>query len=66
MTIVFGWWLAPLAVTVAAFTWQRWVHRNDKPAYGYGTIGAGIGGLLTFSAATVVSLTAWLAYALAT
>lgn len=59
-----GWWLLPFAVTIAAFVWRYWVHKDDQPSYGYGRIGAGLGELLTLAAALIVSLVAWLIWAL--
>lgn len=65
VTIGFGWWLAPLAITLAALVWHRWVHRDDTHSFGYGGIGNAFGQLLTFSVALIVSLIAWLIWALA-
>jgi len=65
ITIHLGWWLAPLAVTAAAFIWHWWVHKDEVTGTGYGAIGDALGQLLTFSAATIASLIAWLVWALA-
>lgn len=64
MTIEFGWWLLPLSVTFAAFVWQWRVHKDERPAGDYAVIGAAFGRLITFMAAVVVSLIAWLVYAI--
>ena len=62
ITLSFGWWLMPLAVTFAAFIWQWWMHKDDIQADGYSAIGQGMGQALTFLVALVASLIAWLVY----
>lgn len=63
IAITLGWWLVPVLVTVAAFTWSIW-RQDRRPAYDYGRIGQGIGNAILHGIAMVVSLTAWLIWAL--
>jgi len=63
--IKLGWWLVPVAVTLATLIWQWWVHKDDPPSYGYGSVGSALGQCLTLAAAIIVSLVAWLVWALA-
>lgn len=62
MTALVGWWLVPFAITVAAFVRHFWSFRHDD-------IGAdpiiAMAWLLAFVEAMVVSLAAWLVWALA-
>jgi len=62
MTISLGWWLVPLAVTVAAF-WRASV--NGREAHGLSKPSAEIVGALLVLAALSISLGAWLVWALA-
>lgn len=66
--LALDWWLLPLAITAGSFIWRWWMHMDEGPARGYGYIGRAIGGggLLTLSVALVVSLTAWLVWAVLT
>lgn len=64
ITIPLGWWLLPAAITVAAIIWQWWVHKDDRPSGDYGQIGDAMGHLVTGMVAVIVSLLAWLAWAL--
>jgi hypothetical protein len=61
-----GWWILPLAVTIAAFVWWNWLHKDDRRSGGYGDIGQGLAQLASLGAALIVSLIAWLIWALAT
>jgi hypothetical protein len=61
-TVGFGWWLLPLAITIAAFAWDWWVHKDEVQADGYSVIGQSMGHAITFLMALVISLMAWLAY----
>lgn len=65
MTIVFGWWLAPLLVTIAAFIWAARI-QDTSPAGDYGRIGQGIGNAVVCGVALIVSLVAWLIWAVLT
>ncbi len=65
-TITFGWWLAPLAVTVGAFVAAHLANPTRTPPTGYGSIGDGLVALVEFGFATIVSLIAWLVWAVLT
>lgn len=66
ITVSLGWWLVPLAVTIIAFgayiTWEV----RTVPSYGYGRIGDGIASAILMAAALIVSLIAWLIWAVLT
>lgn len=61
VTISIGWWLLPLAATIMAFGWVHWIDRRSGPSYG-----ADIGGFILVSLATIISLIAWLVWAVLT
>jgi hypothetical protein len=64
MTITVGWWVLPLAVTLGAFiAWWRWEAGQPAPS-GYGAIGAGLASLIMGAGVVIVSLVAWLVWAL--
>lgn len=63
-TIEIGWWLAPLTITIAAFVCARIATPPSHAGYyGYGNA---IAGLFTYGAALIVSLIAWLIWAVLT
>jgi hypothetical protein len=65
--ITFGWWLAPLTITLMTFVWHWWMHKDEiDPGSVYGVIGRGLGEALTLLVAAVVSLLAWLIWAVLT
>ena len=64
-SIIFGWWLAPALVTIAAFAWSTH-HQDHRPTGDYGRIGQGIGNAILHGVALIVSLIVWLVWALAT
>ena len=64
--ITTGWWIAPLAVTIAAFIARWYVHKDEQPSYGYAGIGDGIGRAFTFFLALTITLASWLIWALLT
>lgn len=64
ITIDFGWWLLPLAITIAAYGWHWWVNKDVQ--YGGDYNFSVIETLMTFCLATSVSLFAWLIWALLT
>lgn len=61
--ITFGWWLVPALVTVAAFGAAYLAMPSRRPPSGYGDIGGAIVALVEFAAAAILSLIAWLAWA---
>lgn len=61
MTITIGYWGIPALLTVAAFLWAHAV--TPTPSSGYG---ADLTGLVTFGAALIFSLLAWLVWAVLT
>ncbi len=65
MSITIGWWGIPLAITILAFVWAELKVRNE-PRSGDYDFGRAITALMSGGAAVVVSLVAWLIYALAT
>jgi hypothetical protein len=64
-TVSFGWWLAPALVTALAFAWS-YTKQDRSPAYDYGRIGQGIGNAVLHGMALIVSLIAWLIWAVLT
>lgn len=65
MTLKIGWWTLPLAATLIAFAWAWW-NGDYQPATGYGSIGKGFANLFLVAVALIVSLTAWLIWAVLT
>jgi hypothetical protein len=63
VNLSFGWWIAPAAITAAAYAWHRWIHWEETSSGDYGNIGAAIGRALTFMVALSASLVAWLLWA---
>ncbi|RJT42001.1 hypothetical protein D3227_04800 [Mesorhizobium waimense] len=62
-TIQLGWWLVPALITAAAFGWSTW-QQDRSPAYDYGKIGQGIGNAVMHGIALIVTLAAWMIWAL--
>lgn len=58
ITMSFGWWLLPAAVTVASYLWAWLTNRGSRPSYADAVIA-----LISYGAATIVSLIAWLIWA---
>lgn len=66
-TISFGWWLLPLAVTIIAFSICWWVEGYDRRRGYYSRSPMeGIVSLVVWSPGIIVSLIAWLIWALLT
>lgn len=66
MTIEFGWWLIPLIITVITFGWaKRQAPPTSNGSYMPDVVSPMLGAGLMLIAA-VVSLVAWLIWALAT
>lgn len=59
MTITIGWWILPLLVTVASFSWAAWVGSNSSGDYDFSGAYAGIASLIP-------TLAAWLIWSLLT
>ena len=60
VTITFGWWLIPLAGTIAAYTWAA---MKSEPGHGDYSISSGI---FFYPLATIAALASWLIWALLT
>jgi hypothetical protein len=63
VTFTIGWWGIPAAVTVMSFGWVIIAGIREPHSSGYG---AGIVGMFFSAAAAIVSLSAWLAWAVLT
>jgi len=61
LTIMLGWWIAPALVTLLAFI----IAGNNLPVYSRG-YGDGIAGVFILGVAIIVSLIAWLVWAVLT
>lgn len=64
-TLSAGWWLLPLAITIAAFAWST-VKQDRSYAGDYGRIGQGISNAILYGLALIVALAAWLIWAVLT
>lgn len=62
-TISLGWWLAPMIITLIALGWA-FAKGDHGAASGYGAIGQGFINAMLFGFAMIVSLVAWLLWAL--
>ena len=62
LAIPHGWWLAPMAVTVLAFGIAV-VKQDREPCDHYGLLGRAVVNLMLYGAAAIVSLVAWLVWA---
>ncbi|TIW11279.1 MAG: hypothetical protein E5V66_14030 [Mesorhizobium sp.] len=65
ISIALGWWLAPAFITVVAFMAARLLGPRMRSNGGIGEVVVGLMELLCYGAAAVVSLLAWLIWALA-
>jgi hypothetical protein len=62
LTITIGWWLVPLVATAVACACAYWQSRpNGRP-----TLGDGIVSLIMWGGAVILSLLAWLIWAVLT
>lgn len=66
ITIGFGWWLAPFAVTVFAFAFAAFMGRDEGSHGDYAAIGNAFVALVVYGAALIASLIAWLCWAILT
>lgn len=64
ITIQSGWWIVPLLVTIVAFAWFFWAD-NDNVSSGRDYGAGALISLFLFCLALIVSLAAWLVWALA-
>jgi hypothetical protein len=65
ITVTAGWWILPLAVTAISFSLAVFVSREDGSHGDYSAIAGAFVSLVLFGAAAIVSLVAWLIWALA-
>lgn len=63
-TITFGWWLFPAAITCVAYAVALWSIPAPRPSSYFPDFGPAIQGFIYLSLATMVSLAAWLVWAL--
>lgn len=65
VTVALGWWLLPLALTVLSLAWAIPMRADELPTGSmFDGLGYVIGGALRVSAAIILSLIAWLIWAL--
>lgn len=66
-TIETGYWLIPMAITVIAFTLASWRARRlvppSAPPASFGNAGLAMVAFLFYGAAAIISLIAWLIFA---
>lgn len=65
-TIGLGWWIAPALVTVLALGWALFMSRDEGSHGDYASIGNAFVALVIYGAALIVSLIAWLVWAVLT
>lgn len=63
ITVSSGWWLAPFMVTLASFGWAMFINRDNQPGGDYAALGGAMVTLFIYGIATIVSLIAWLIWA---
>lgn len=63
MDIHIGTWAFPALITLLSVALALYAGRNDGKAHGYAAVGAGVVALLLLLAAIIVSLIAWLVWA---
>lgn len=64
VTLTLGWWLVPLLFTVVAFSLSAFVARDDGHHGDYSAVAGALVSVVLFGAATIISLVAWLIWAL--
>lgn len=63
-TLHIGWWLLPLAITLAGWAWAIPVRKDEQPDGSmFSGMGYAIGGSIRIMGATIIGLLAWLAWA---
>ncbi|MBB3313649.1 putative membrane protein [Rhizobium sp. BK196] len=66
VTISLGWWILPMAITLIAFIVAGGMCRTEGGHGDYASIGNAVVGLVVLGAALIVSLIAWLIWAILT
>lgn len=67
MTIVIGWWLVPILISVASIGWALPMRAGEQSSGAmFDGLGYSIGVILRLLCAMVVSLAVWLIWSLAT
>lgn len=64
MTIDLGAWAIPLAVTIAAFAWMAWPRSYPDQGGMFGGVGEAIALTYRLALFTIITLSAWLVWAL--
>lgn len=62
LTITFGWWLIPAAITLAVAVYAFWPEPAPR---GWGDLGSGMAGAFRLMAGIILALAAWLVWSLA-
>jgi hypothetical protein len=63
MTVTLGWWFLPVTITFAAFSVAAYMCRDEGSHGDYAAIGNAMVALVVYGAALIVSLMAWLVWA---
>jgi|GEM_PF-1821831 len=64
LTVTFGWWLLPLAVTLLSFGFSLVRVGTSEPYGDYGMIGQALAFAFMMALSLIASLVAWLIWAL--
>jgi len=64
-TVYLSWWLLPLVITIALYSWAIWASTNQGGGGDYAMIGQAVTFVVFMGIATIGSLVAWLIWALA-
>ena len=65
ITVTFGWWIAPTLITIGSLAWAIPMRASERPTGGmFDGLGYAIGGGFRVGGAIILSLVAWLAWAL--
>ncbi|ASY64469.1 hypothetical protein SJ05684_c30450 [Sinorhizobium sojae CCBAU 05684] len=64
LTVTFGWWLLPLAVTLLSFGFSLVRVGKSEPYGDYGMIGQALAFAFMMALSLIASLVAWLIWAL--
>jgi hypothetical protein len=66
LTLGFGWWLLPTAVTIISFVVALYKGQDEESHGDYASIGNAMVAIVVYGAAIIVSLLAWLIWAVLT